>query len=367
MENTSEKWKYIMLPAQDEQGGHVLSIIAKRTYVLAHNTVCIPSAEQRPLTPGDVYYNNGNPLTTSCELESDNIPFKVATDVVFNGKAYAPGQREVDQLIVQLKVGDVDKKIVVTGNRSCLFRQILDPVFSAPEPFLTMDIRFENAYGGTDVQSVEGQEFMYPRNPIGKGFVVKKKRESIDGLQLPNLEDPEDMLVPGGLVVDKMKNWEQFPIPQSFGWYGKSWFPRATFAGVMPADTLLYDEIREAYTGYVPKEHIESFKKLKMNIMDFRFFNGASPGLSMPFLTGEEKISLRHLDPNYPEFIFQLPGEKPQMGIDFGFGKKDFDAVLHTVMIEKEKNVVCLTWRGSLPYEGPEAFQHFTDFNVVVE
>jgi hypothetical protein len=367
MGNPEEKYRFIMLPAQDEKGKPVLSVVAKRTYDIVRGGPCRPSAAQHPLIAGDVFFNNGNPLATSCELESDYIPYKLATDVVLNAKAYAPGNKPIPLLIAELQLGKTSKRIAVFGNRKCVYRTFGNPVFSDPEPFTSMELRYENAYGGTDVKSHNGREYMYPRNPIGKGFVLKRKRGSIEELELPNLEDPENGLTPDYLIVDEMKYWQQFPLPQSFGWYGKSWFPRASFAGVMPADTLLYDQLREAQIGYLPKEHIESFKKLKMQIMDFRFFSGATPGLSLPFLKGDESIRLFHCNPDFPEFVFSLPAEKPHIAINIGEGAQETDVALHTVMILKEKNQVCLTWRGALPYQGPEQFQHFKEFTITVE
>lgn len=365
--NKEGKYSVIMLPGQDDSGKHILSVIAKRTYDIVPGECCVPSSKQIPLTPGDTYFDNGNPMSTSCEQESDYIPFKLATDVVFNGKAYAPENKPVLQLPVQIQINDLAQTILVIGNRTCTHRQFLNPVFSEPEPFTTMDIRFENAYGGIDTASHEAREFAYPRNPIGKGFALKGKKDCIEGLELPNLEDPEFLINPDMIVMDKMIYWEQYPTPQSFGWYGKSWFPRASFAGVMPADTVIYEKIREVSMGYVPRDHIESFKKLKMKIMDFRFFNGATPGMTLPYMKGDECIKLLNLDPEYPELRFQLPNEKPHMSIDIGDGVNDLDVVLHTFMIFKEQNKVCLTWRGAMPYGGPEQFQFFKDLNVSVE
>lgn len=367
METVTTRFQHIMLPAQDENGKHILSVIAKRTYDILPNERLRASETQAPLTPGDLYFNNGDPLTTSCEQESDYVPYKCATDVVFNGKAYAPHKRKAIELPVELHIGKWVKRIIVFGNRTCTYRKFFKPVYSEPEPFYTMDIRYENTYGGTNINPTNGQNLSYPRNPIGKGFIFTNTRESLNSLELPNLEDPNDILTPEFMFVEKMENWQNFPMPQSFGWYGKSWFPRATFAGVMPADTPLYDEIREAHIGYVPKEHIEDFKKLKMKVMDFRFFNGATPGLSFPFLSGNEVVKLVNLDPHFPDLRFMLPGEKPSIGIDTGDGPKEVEVYLHTVMILKEQNQVCLTWRGSLPYGGPDQFKYFKDFDIVVE
>jgi hypothetical protein len=49
---------------------------------------------------------------------------------------------------------------------------------------------------------------------------------------------------------------------------------------------------------------------------------------------------------------FNLPGESPRMVLDIGFGAKEMDPVLHTVLIRAEDNQVDLIWRGSQSYPG---------------
>jgi hypothetical protein len=368
MNNPQQNYRYIKLWGQDEKGKSILSVIAKRTYKIVPNDRCVPSSIQEPLTIGDTYFDNGDSLTASCEQESDLIPFKTSTDVVLNGFAHAPENKPVRELPVGIQIGDTSKYIYITGNRTCIHRMILDPIFTEPEPFTTMALRYENAYGGTDVRSSDSMTFMYPRNPIGKGFVMKKKKYAIDGLELPNLEDPAHLVVPDGLAVEKIKHWQDFPVPQSFGWYNKAWFPRVTYAGVMQADTPTYDGISETSSAeYGPKNFVESFKQFEMPVIDFRFFNGASFGLSLPFLCGSETVRLQNLDPYFPDLRFQLPDEKPSISIDIGEGPREAKTVLHTLMIFKEKNRVCLTWRGAVPYNGPKRPQYFKDSKVKVE
>ena len=69
-------------------------------------------------------------------------------------------------------------------------------------------------------------------------------------------------------------------MPAGFGWFPKVWRPRALLAGVMPRDRAVEQELRQAYAqAACPAEQREAYLKNGFRDMDFRFFNGASPGL----------------------------------------------------------------------------------------
>jgi hypothetical protein len=229
-----------------------------------------------------------------------------------------------------------------------------------------MPIRYERAYGGVDVAS-SGPDapMIYPRNHLGKGFVVANVRASIEGLELPNLEDPGQPLRPETLV-GPMEQWQQRPLPQGFGWYGKLWYPRCSFAGVMPAYMSMYDELREAFLGLVPRDQVEQFKKFKLPLLDFQYFNGASPGLALPDLKGDETIRMVHLDPR-GDFTLKLPGAPPRIGIDLGDSPRYPEVVLQTVCVLKEAGRVYLVWRGAVGYPGPEKLDAIKRMDVLVE
>ena len=83
------------------------------------------------------------------KFEADFIPYKLATDVVVNGTAYAPGGKPVRELVAAVEVGKARKKVKVFGDRACKHRAGGDPVFGDPQPFTKMELRYERAYGGT--------------------------------------------------------------------------------------------------------------------------------------------------------------------------------------------------------------------------
>src|SRR5262249_721553 len=143
------------------------------------------------------------------------------------------------------------------------------------------------------------------------------------------------------------------PAPQGFGWTMKTWLPRSSFAGILPADRALEQKLRKAYSRLVPLPQRKLYQETQMPTMDFRFFNGASEGLVLPFLSGSEAVKLANLDPEGNQ-EFQLPDDRPQLVVDIGKGVQEPQIALHTVMIRMDDRQVDLLWRGAVPYPGPD-------------
>jgi len=367
MSDNNKSYVWTLLPAQNPDGNYIMSAIVKRTYDIDDNGNCKPSEKQDGLISADIYYDGKDPVTASCLMESDYIPYKVATDVVVIGKAYAPKGIPVQSLFASVSVNGQTKRVIIFGNRKCSYSLLRGLKFSEPEPFTEMEIRYENAYGGVDLDSFgPDQPMIYPRNFIGKGFIVKNIKEGLDKLELPNIEDPDYLLTPDNIITEKMENWQTQPMPQGFGWYGKLWYPRCSYAGVLPAYMSLYKEILEAASGLVPKDQVEQFKKFKLPMLDFKFFNGASPGLIFPFLKGGEVISLVNMSP-HGNIDIKLPDVKLKIGIDIGKGMQYPEVVLQTVCILKEQNRLYLVWRGAIDSPGPDKMTEITKMDVVIE
>lgn len=340
----------IVLPGQTPEGEHVLAVLLKRSYDIVGET-CVRAELDDKLVPGDMHY--GDPQTSSVRFESDFVPFKLATDVVFNAKAYAPGGVPVASLVATVVVGDVRKDVLVVGDRVARFQEGAAPLFTEPETFTEMDLLYERAYGGVDIYSDPKVQVVYARNPVGRGFAERNVARAVENLPLPNIEDPTDPLTPERLCVGHFMYWERQPMPAGFGWVHKTWQPRAALAGVMPADRATEQELRQAYAQLVPADQKEQYEETALPDMDFRFFNGASSGLALPYLDGDEVVAAANLTPD-GRLLFHLPGERPALGLDIGEGPQETPAVLHTVMVQVEERRVDLVWRGAFPYRGPD-------------
>lgn len=353
----------VVLPGQTPEGGYVLSVLLKRTYDIAPGGICTRAGKDRALIPGDVFWDD--PMNSSVRFESDFIPWKLATDVVLNGRAYAPDGRPTAACKVSLQVGAARKEVSVIGDRVARFVPNATPVFTEPAPFLTMDLRYERAYGGIDVYSMSSTSFPYPRNPLGRGFAVNNTAKSVEKLALPNLEDPNAPLKPEQLCIEDYTKWKQQPPPTALGWYPKTWQYRARLAGIMPADRAVEQQLRKAYAELVPKEHREAYLANGLPDMDFRFFNGASSGLALPYLTGGETVIAENLTPQ-GLISFQLPVDCPKLGLDIGSGLEEPPAVMHTAMIRMEDRQMDLVWRGAVNYPGPDWLPQMRKMEVLV-
>jgi hypothetical protein len=340
-----------LLPGQTPEGQYILSVLVKRTYDITPGKICTRADTDAKVISGDQFWDD--PMNSSVKLESDFVPWKVATDIVLIGVAYSPQGKPAPTYLTGIEVGAARKQVFIIGDRIARYTAGGVPTFTDPKPVATVGLRYENAYGGADIYSDRQLPCLYARNPVGRGFVVRSTRETVEGLSLPNLEDPNDRLTPERLCCGHFMHWERQPMPQSYGWFGKAWQPRAALAGVMPADRATEQELRKMYAQAVPQEQRAMYEQTQLPDMNFQFFNGASQGLAVPFLKGDERVRTMNLTPE-GALEFHLPGERPVIALDIGQGPQEPEVVLHTVMIRMEDKQVDLVWRGAVPYPGPD-------------
>ncbi len=353
----------MVLPGQTPEGGHILSVLLKRTYHIVPGGGCVRAEVDQPLLPADV--PRGNPLNSTVRFESDFVPFKLATDVVLDGKAYAPRGVPATSCVAAIKVAGRRKDVLVLGDRVARFTSNGAPGFTDPVPFAVMDLCYERAYGGIDVHSDKVTAYPYPRNPSGRGFVVANLAPGVDNLALPNLEDPDDLLTPERLCIRDYANWQNQPMPAGLGWFPKTSWPRAQLVGILPGDRALEQELRQAYAQLVPADQRQAYTESALPDMDFHFFNGASPGLALPYLNGDEQIDTANVAPE-GLVSFRLPGERPRIGLDIGKGIEEPEVVLHTVMIRMEERQVDMVWRAAVPYPGRDWLPQMRKMEVVI-
>ena len=330
----------------------VFCVLVKRSYRIEPGGAAQRIAAN-PLLQADVYHDHGDPESSTVRLENDLAPYKLKTDVVLIGKAYAPGGTPATAMSVGLAVGEHRKIIRVIGDRRCVHRTGLDPAFTDPEPFTEMEIRYERAYGGAHLRNDPVRMFAYPRNHQGVGFALTNTPETVDGLALPNLEDPDDLLTPERVVLGEPERWNAQPLPQGLGWFQRTWYPRCSFVGAVPGYLDPDEVMREETLGLVPRGQIALARRFKLPGFDVHFNNGASIGLALPYLQGGELVRLRNLTPD-GALDFLLPTDAPAIVLDIGMGENTLPPVLHTVCIRPDEREVDLVWRGAHPYPGIE-------------
>jgi hypothetical protein len=270
-------------------------------------------------------------------------------------------------------VGTVAKSLQVFGNRRCGLAANGQIVFSDPEPCDRIPLRYDRAYGGRDavaekahgnpleplqpymatVDLAQASPFLYPRNACGVGYLVEARPEAIDALVLPNLEDPADLLRPSTLVVGNPQRWPQMPLPWCTSWVDPGAFPRLACLGGIPEHEPLPRPFAEAQRGfYPPSVFVTTNANGQPKPLEERFSpllaNGASLGLSVPYLRGDEEILLGRMHPQIDRYSFRLPGHVPEIWVDGRDGKLvETQPVLHSVVIETDESRVSVVWCGS--------------------
>jgi hypothetical protein len=354
-----------LVSGDDDRGNAVFSVLVKRTYLIGGDNRPVRAAADAPLRKIDEYYDGGDPLTSTVKFEGDLVAWKPATDVVVIGKAYAPGGEPCTEMEIAVEAGRACKRIMVIGDRRCTHRMLQPPRFSAPEPFSEMEIRYERAYGGKDEKSDPRSPFFYPRNHQGRGIAIKNKPEIVEGLMLPNFEDPDDLLTPDRLILEKPANWADQPQPQGVGWYQRTWYPRSVFAGSVPGFLSIDCITAEESLGLVPRDHLKLARQFKLPAFDVRFNNGASPGLAVAGLKEGDLIRLVNMSPS-GELLFHFPGDPPSVLIDIGLGECSPPAAVHTVCIRADDGEVDIVWRFACVHPGIGWLPEMKKLNVEV-
>lgn len=358
-------------------GHEELAIVYKRTYTFEHGQPPELAEEQPPLVADFVPYDEAEPDTpTSYKDMPEVLGYKTGTDLVIRGSARAA------QPITQTQVGvNIDRKPVhradVLGQRFCDFVNG-ELVFTPPEPFEDMPLRYENAYGGRDLlfetEFVEklketvpaenmrrirpaaedafenGSPLMYPRNRFGKGYVLDGRRDLVEGRKLPNLEWPDDRLTPERLMVGNPLDWNKQPLPIGFDYLEPAAFPRCSMVGLPPATIEDPGPIQEVERGYVPADFSRGniFTCSRENLPELIHPEAgrcASMGLWLSFLKGQESILLSGMDPRHPELQVKLPGETPLFSVP-GLQRRPVDLVgqLYLVHIDTYDCLLTLVW-----------------------
>lgn len=313
----------------NEQGVDTLYVLVKATFHIGQ-TLAV-AEKQVPPCFADEYW--GNPVFSSVKYASDMHLTKPSTDVVMISRAWPPNGREVPQLDVRFSVAERQKVLRIFGNR--LWR---NGSISTPEPFQSMPIVYEYAFGGMhEVDSKKPEILAEGRNPIGRGFCGKRKARELEGLSLPNVEDPQCLV---SSVGDQAN-------PAGFAFIAPAWLPRLAFAGT-------YDETwQKKRAPYLPED------------FDPRFFNVAHPDFTFDrYLQGGETVVLENLHREGP-LQFELPICKLEARVKVAGQIENPPLNLDTVLIEPEKRRLCMTWRGALPCDKKTLKVEQVDVNLL--
>ncbi len=302
---------------QDQDGKDLLIVVVKATYGFDHSGSLTLSDEQEPVAFADQYF--GSVEETGIKYASDITFGKEATDIALIGHAVAGKEKQRKSFVI-FNVGTIKKKVAVFGDRhwkSTLgFKRI-----SKPEPFSTIRLVYENAFGGNDLSHKNPKKHEFEqKNTIGKGFRAKKSRLKTKEINLPNLEDPENLI----------KSFKSRPAPSSLGFISPHWQPRMGFAGT-------YDE---------------HWQKNRMPLLpedfDTKYNQAAHPDLIYPgFLEGNENVLIAGVSEKGP-YEFSLPDIRPACRIELSGEEHHPEINIEKLVINTDEEKAFIVWHCSL-------------------
>lgn len=299
----------------DRDGRELLVVVVKATFTIPESGSDPRLAEeQSKLIEADEF--TAEPGLSAPLRETDFAHRKPFCDILLNGSAYAPGGRPVRQAIVTAKVGAFTKAFVVKGPRLWQ-RRLLGVVAGDPEPFAKVSISYDVAYGGIDASGGAIRTFL--SNPVGRGYAPNAN--DIDSRPLPHTEEI------GNPITAPTGNYQ----PMSLGPIGRSWSPRAGFAGTY--DQRWLDE--EA--PFWPRD------------FDPRYFQGAPVDQQIQYPRGGEDVVLQNLTAS-GSVRFRLPSlYVPLLLIPHLDEDKQVDPVVDTIAFEPDQARFAMTLRATIP------------------
>ncbi|HEX4300707.1 MAG TPA: DUF2169 domain-containing protein [Gammaproteobacteria bacterium] len=237
---------------------------------------------------------------------------KSRAEFLVNGSFHAPGGTPVPAGYARVKLGKLDKRINVYGDRHWKRAAGVSVGVSDPLPMQDMPLDFAHALGGKE----------HKPNPVGKGIDALE----VDGesrILLPNLE------LPGALIGSPSDR----PAPASYGMLDPMWPQRYAKVGT-------YDQkwMKERAPGLADD-------------LKWEYFNvAAEDQWSDDYWRGDEEFELHNLHPARPLIQGRLPGLAARAFVVHGHGKdgrlEELATRLDTVhFFPGEEGGICI-WRG---------------------
>lgn len=301
----------------DKYGARSWVVAVRATYHVNRDGTLELAGEQKPPLYSPEYI--GEPGISSIRYEADLIPTKPATDVTLNGHAIVPAGKPLRTMDVSMRVGPLNKRLRVFGERRWERGLAHRLCPSAPALFERMPLTYERAFGGWDRTRQEpSKQRLYPTNPIGTGFGVSADRA--EGQALPNIEDPSQPL----------REWDAHPPPGGFGAIASYWAPRLARGGT-------YDD---------------AWMKRKFPLLpddfDDRFYQSAPPDQQVnQRLFGGEEVELVNLTES-GRLCFKLPRVYLAFTTRFGRRSEEHRASLQSVILEPDASRLIMVWQTSL-------------------
>lgn len=301
----------LTLPMVDENGAPMLSVITKGTFDIVPDKPATFSKTPASIREAPIFWDSEKP--SSLRFEDDIAPFKPCTDVIVNGTAFAPGGKPLPSWRAGIRVGSLQKQVVVTGPRAWVHTPLLGWSLSPIVPVRHAPLRYELAFGGAGCDE----------NPVGIGRVDRAR-----------VDKSKTVLAPQILCGDGVtpRFGEAYPV-EGFGAINRMWQPRRGFAGS-------FDVKRLQQEG---KTLPEDFSIV--------YWNAAHPDLCADsFFRGDEEVVLTAMHPEMATIRFGLPNQLVAVGLVHASGfRHGSPARLDTIFIDVDTMKMELTWRTTIP------------------
>lgn len=291
---------YPHLPAllYDQRGREVLVLAIKASFRLSDGA---PHREPLPVHASDVLFASG-----AVRYPADLVPHKCGTDIVCNGAVHAPGGEPVRSCAAALQIGETRAQVRAFGRRR--WERASGGAFriSEPEPFRSVPLGMESAYGGCGDL----------RNPLGRGLMKGNPL----GHELPHLEHEAG--------AERIATPQDRPPPVGFAALAPQWEPRRSYAGTFS------EAWKRERAPLLPED------------MDARFWNAAQLVSACP-LVGGEPIALVNLTPSG-----RMEAQLPRVAVRVRIDDREVRPALDLVVLEPDADRVTLTFRVSADVTG---------------
>jgi hypothetical protein len=292
-------------------GGFAFTVVCKATFELRPDLS--PFAHtQEPVTEADEWTDTG-----SLGRSTDLLPFKKRPEVLVVGDAFAPEGRPVNSLVTRLVVGEINKSIVVVGDRYAS----ADGRVGESAPFARMPLVWERAAGGQNTD-----------NPVGRPFGLAARNVSPEWTLAPNLYPPG------------------FEVPRP----GISVAPVA-YAPISPLWPSRLGCLNQHAVGWDP---LRWHERPLPNDIDFAYMNAAPVDQQRTAPFADEVLYLENLHPVFARLSTRLPVVTPLAMVDQGTGPEPLKLRCDTLVIDTNRGLAMLVWRGHVVMDRPDRPGH---------
>ncbi|MCC6572579.1 MAG: DUF2169 domain-containing protein [Planctomycetes bacterium] len=281
------------------------AFFVKGTFNLLHGKTATPS-DKPEIVCGDVAATQAE--QSSLRYASDFAPMKVRADVLVAGTAYTPEGKPATAVRAGFGLGPADKKsilekrLTITGPR-VWNKGLLTSKPGEPQPFLSLPLIYENAFGGAGV----------PTNPVGKGVGDLMPQIELEGAPVLS---PRDKHAPAGFAP-LHPTWH--PRNHKLGHYDGAW-------------------LKERWP-WLPKD------------FNWEHFNAAPRDQQVDgYLRGDETIYFQNMHKQHAHYSSALPGLRVRLFVQDRHKDasrfREVPVKLDTLWADMDAEKLVLVWRG---------------------